>query len=49
MSETSNRYPIAYTIHPSRVPNAPRMVLIHSLALDASIWDGVAERRELNG
>jgi len=32
---------LSYTIHPAGVPNAPRMVLIHSLALDKSIWDGV--------
>ncbi len=32
---------LSYTIHPARIPNAPRMVLIHSLALDKSIWDGV--------
>src|SRR5262245_7900450 len=32
---------LSHTIHPARVPNAPRMVLIHSLALDKSIWDGV--------
>jgi 3-oxoadipate enol-lactonase len=33
---------IAYTLHPARDPGAPRIVLIHSLALDRSIWDGVA-------
>ena len=33
---------LSYTIYPARIPHAPRMVLIHSLALDASIWDGVA-------
>jgi 3-oxoadipate enol-lactonase len=41
---TSDRCPIAYTIHSPPRPNAPRMVLIHSLALDASIWDGVVSR-----
>jgi 3-oxoadipate enol-lactonase len=35
---------IAYTLHPARDPGAPRIVLIHSLALDRSIWDGVASR-----
>lgn len=42
--KTSDSCPIAYTIHSARVPNAPRIVLIHSLALDASIWDGVAAK-----
>jgi 3-oxoadipate enol-lactonase len=47
MFKTSDGCPIAYTIHPSRTAsseNVPRMVLIHSLALDASIWDGVIAR-----
>src|SRR5437667_4050349 len=44
MFNTSDGCPIAYTIHSARIPNAPRMVLIHSLALDSSIWDGVVER-----
>ena len=44
MFTTSDGCPIAYTIHSARVLNAPRMVLIHSLALDSSIWDGVVER-----
>jgi 3-oxoadipate enol-lactonase len=35
---------IAYTLHPARDVGAPRIVLIHSLALDRSIWDGVASR-----
>jgi 3-oxoadipate enol-lactonase len=39
--KTSDGCPIAYTVHPSSNPNAKRIVLIHSLALDASIWDGV--------
>jgi 3-oxoadipate enol-lactonase len=41
---TSDGCPIAYTIHAPRAAaaeNVPRVVLIHSLALDASIWDGV--------
>jgi 3-oxoadipate enol-lactonase len=44
MFNTSDGCPIAYTLHFSRTAsseNVPRMVLIHSLALDASIWDGV--------
>src|SRR2546422_2097655 len=44
MFTTSDGCPIAYTIHSARILNAPRMVLIHSLALDSSIWDGVVER-----
>src|SRR5256712_3524759 len=44
MFTTSDGCPIAYTIHSARIPNPPRMVLIHSLALDSSIWDGVVER-----
>src|SRR5438094_4459423 len=42
MFKTSDGYPIAYTVHSA--PNAPRMVLIHSLALDGSVWDGVVAR-----
>src|SRR5215831_8818503 len=42
MFKTSNGCPIAYTVHSA--PNAPRIVLIHSLALDASVWDGVVVR-----
>ena len=41
MFKTSGGCPIEYTIHPARQANSPRMVLIHSLALDASVWDGV--------
>jgi 3-oxoadipate enol-lactonase len=32
---------IAYTLHTARNPNALRIVLIHSLALDRTIWDGI--------
>jgi len=39
--ETSDACPIAYSIQPPLGPNQPRMVLIHSLALDAGIWNGV--------
>jgi 3-oxoadipate enol-lactonase len=41
---TSDVCPISYTLHPSSPPNAPRLALIHSLALDRSIWDGVVAR-----
>lgn len=33
---------LAYTRHPAPRPGAPRLVLIHSLALDRTIWDDVA-------
>jgi 3-oxoadipate enol-lactonase len=35
---------IAYTTHPAPRQGAPRLALIHSLALDRSVWDGVVER-----
>jgi len=41
--QTSDGCPIAYTLRASRNPDAPRLALIHSLAMDGSIWDGVAE------
>jgi 3-oxoadipate enol-lactonase len=41
---TSDGCAIAYTVRPARKPGAQRVALIHSLALDASIWDGVAAR-----
>ena len=41
---TSDDCAIAYTLRPARKPGAPRLALIHSLALDGSIWDGVAAR-----
>jgi 3-oxoadipate enol-lactonase len=44
---TSDGCTIAYTLHPARDPHdprAPRIVLIHSLALDRSIWDGIASQ-----
>jgi 3-oxoadipate enol-lactonase len=44
MFKTSDGCTIAYTIHAARKRNAPRMVLIHSLALDSSIWDGVVAK-----
>lgn len=36
--------PLAHTLHPAPRAGAPRLVLIHSLALDRSVWDGVVER-----
>jgi 3-oxoadipate enol-lactonase len=32
---------LQYTLHESGRPGAPRLTLVHSLALDRSIWDGV--------
>jgi len=32
---------LAYTLHAAPRAGAPRIVLIHSLALDRSVWDGV--------
>jgi 3-oxoadipate enol-lactonase len=32
---------LAYTRHPAPRAGAPRLVLVHSLALDRSVWDGV--------
>lgn len=42
--QTSDDCPIAYTLRAARNPGLPRIVLIHSLALDASIWDSVVAR-----
>jgi 3-oxoadipate enol-lactonase len=32
---------LAYTLHSAPRADAPRLVLVHSLALDRSVWDGV--------
>ena len=37
---------LAYTLRSSQQPNASRLVLIHSLALDRSVWDGVVGQLE---
>jgi 3-oxoadipate enol-lactonase len=37
---------LAYTLRPAPQADAPRFVLIHSLALDRSIWDGVVAELE---
>ena len=42
--KTSDNCAIEYTLRPSPRPNAPRVALIHSLALDSSIWNGVAAK-----
>ena len=39
--QTSDQCDISYTLHPAPVAPAGRIALIHSLALDRSIWDGV--------
>jgi 3-oxoadipate enol-lactonase len=39
--KTSDDCAISFTIHPARNAGAQRIVLIHSLALDRSVWDGV--------
>jgi 3-oxoadipate enol-lactonase len=41
---TSDNCEIAYALRPAAQLGAPRLVLIHSLALDGSIWNGVAAR-----
>ena len=35
---------LSFTHHPAAKPGAPRVALIHSLALDRSVWDGVVAR-----
>jgi len=42
--KTSDGYSIAFRLWEARNADAARIVLIHSLALDASIWDGVAPK-----
>ena len=44
MFKTSDGCPIDFNVHPSPRPGAPRVVLIHSLALNGRIWDGVVGR-----
>jgi 3-oxoadipate enol-lactonase len=34
---------IGFRVHPAPSPRAPRIALVHSLALDRSIWDGVVQ------
>jgi 3-oxoadipate enol-lactonase len=41
---TSDNCTISYRLRPARKSGAARFVLIHSLALDGSIWNGVASR-----
>ena len=37
---------LSFTHHPGPGPRAPRVALIHSLALDRSVWDGVVAQLE---
>jgi 3-oxoadipate enol-lactonase len=37
---------LSYTHRPAPRPGVPRLALIHSLALDRGVWDGVVERLE---
>jgi 3-oxoadipate enol-lactonase len=39
--ETSDGCRIAFQLSPAQVVGAPRLALIHPLALDRSVWDGV--------
>jgi 3-oxoadipate enol-lactonase len=41
---TSDNCAISYRLRPSSKAAAPRLALVHSLALDKSVWDGVADR-----
>jgi 3-oxoadipate enol-lactonase len=41
--KTSDGCEIAYTLHAGAGKNAPRVALVHSLALDRSIWDEVVQ------
>lgn len=41
--KTSDGCEIAYTLHSKAGAAAPRVALVHSLALDHSIWDGVVQ------
>jgi 3-oxoadipate enol-lactonase len=42
--ETSDGSAIAFTRHRAPGAGAPRLALIHSLALDRTVWDGVVNR-----
>jgi 3-oxoadipate enol-lactonase len=41
---TSDGCRIAYTLHPAPRAQAPTLALVHSLALDAGVWDGVVAK-----
>ena len=42
--ETADGSAIAFTLHRAPKAGAARVALIHSLALDRSVWDGVVKR-----
>ena len=44
---TSDGCSIVYSLRPAKNADAPRLALVHSLALDQSVWDGVV--KELAG
>ena len=35
---------LGYTLHAAPIPSAPRLVLVHSLALDRSVWDTTVQQ-----
>jgi len=41
--KTTDGCEIAYTLHAGAGPAAPRVTLVHSLALDRSIWDDIVQ------
>ncbi len=41
---TTDGSSLSFTRRPAPKPGAPRIALVHSLALDRSVWNGVAER-----
>jgi 3-oxoadipate enol-lactonase len=41
---TSDGCPIAYALRGGAKTDAPRLALVHSLALDQCVWDGVVEK-----
>ena len=43
---TSDGASIAFNHSPAPAPGAPRIALVHSLALDRSVWDGVVRQLE---
>ena len=40
---TSDGCPLVYTLRSTGKKDAPRLALVHTLALDQSVWDGVVE------
>ena len=48
-ANTSDGCAISYTLHAAPAAGAPRIALIHSLALDRSFWDAVVGEPLLSG